>query len=233
LKLTNKLVRYPHIDVDRVFEKEDELLQQIQNGEIGQALMLWQAKTPTLVLPAGKKWPVTLESRKQLEDQGWQLSSRKTGGAPVPQLPGVINLSHIYHWPSDEAYNIQKAYLYLCDVLTQFFRELGVDVDVHATPGSYCDGDYNLNINKQKIVGTAQRVLLKRGGGQIVLSQACILLDADLEYIVEPVNFYNQICGNPTVVEPHVHTLLSEHVMPMPNVDSLFQQLSQAFIKHV
>ncbi len=105
-------------------------------------------------------------------------------------------------------------------------------MDVHATPGSYCDGDYNLNINQQKIVGTAQRVLIKRGGGQIVLSQACILLDANLEHIVEPVNFYNQICGNPTVVEPYVHTLLSEHVTPLPNVDSLFQQLSQAFIKH-
>ncbi|TCN76519.1 hypothetical protein EDB62_109142 [Vibrio crassostreae] len=232
MKLRNKLVRYPHIDVDRAFEKEDELLQQIQAGEIGQALMLWQAKTPTLVLPAGKKWPVTLESRKQLEAQGWQLSSRKTGGAPVPQLPGIINLSHIYHWPRDEAYNIQKAYLHLCNVLTLFFKELGVDVDVHATPGSYCDGDYNLNINKQKIVGTAQRVLLKRGGGQIVLSQACILLDVDLENIVAPVNFYNQICDNLTVVDPHVHTPLSEHVTPLPNIDSLFQQLSQAFIKH-
>ncbi|WP_373960147.1 biotin/lipoate A/B protein ligase family protein [Vibrio gigantis] len=232
MKLTNKLVRYPHIDVDRAFEKEDELLQQIQAGEIGQALMLWQAKMPTLVLPAGKKWPVTVQSKAQLADQGWQLCSRKTGGAPVPQLPGVINLSHIYHWPRDEAYNIQKAYLHLCNVLTMFFKELGVDVDVHATPGSYCDGDYNLNINKQKIVGTAQRVLLKRGGGQIVLSQACILLDADLEHIVAPVNFYNQVCGNPTVVDAHVHTLLSKHVKPLPNVDSLFQQLSQAFIKY-
>ena len=232
MKLTNKLVRYPHIDVDRAFEKEDELLQQIQSGEIGQALLLWQAKAPTLVLPSGKKWPVTLESRKQLEAQGWQLSSRKTGGAPVPQLPGIINLSHIYHWPSNEAYDIKKAYLHLCDVLTLFFKELGVDVDVHATPGSYCDGDYNLNINKQKIVGTAQRVLLKRGGGQIVLSQACILLDVDLENSVAPVNFYNQICGNPTVVDPHVHTLLSEHVKPLSSVDSLFQQLTQAFIKY-
>ncbi len=85
LKLTNKLGRYPHIDVDRAFEKEDELLQRFQDGEIGQALDVGsKAETPTLVLPAGKKWPVTFRSRKQLEAQGWQLSSRKTGGAPVP-----------------------------------------------------------------------------------------------------------------------------------------------------
>ena len=81
-------------------------------------------------------------------------------------------------------------------------------------------------------MGTAQRVLLKQGGGQIVLSQACILLDVDLENIVAPVNFYNQICDNPTVVDAQVHTPLSAHLTSLPNVDSLFQRLSQAFIKH-
>ncbi|OZS45496.1 lipoate--protein ligase family protein [Photobacterium sanguinicancri] len=232
MKLTNKLVRYPHIDVARAFEKEDALLQQIQAGDIAQALLLWQAKSPTLVLPAGNKWPVTEQSKQLLAAQGWQLTSRKTGGAPVPQLPGIINLSHIYHWPSKEPYNIQKAYLQLCHVLALFFKGLGVDVDIHATPGSYCDGDYNLNINKQKVVGTAQRVLLKKGGGQIVLSQACILLDVDLEDIVAPVNFYNQVCGNSTVIDAQVHTPLYAHLTTLPSVDSLFQQLSQAFIKH-
>lgn len=232
MKLTNKLVRYPHIDVARAFEKEDALLQQIQAGDIAQALLLWQAKSPTLVLPAGNKWPVTEQSKQLLAAQGWQLTSRKTGGAPVPQLPGIINLSHIYHWPDNQPYNIKKAYLRLCDVLTQFFKGLGVDVAIHATPGSYCDGDYNLNIDKQKIVGTAQRVLLKQGGGQIVLSQACILLDVDLESIVAPVNFYNQLCGNSTVVDAKVHTPLYSHLLTPPNVDSLFQQLSQAFIKY-
>ena len=81
-------------------------------------------------------------------------------------------------------------------------------------------------------MGTAQRVLLKQGGGQIVLSQACILLDVDLENIVAPVNFYNQICDNPTVVDAQVHTPLSAHLATLPNVDSLFQRLSQAFIKY-
>ena len=182
MKLTNKLVHYPHIDVARAFEKEDALLQQIQAGDIAQALLLWQAKSPTLVLPAGNKWPVTEQSKQLLAAQGWQLTSRKTGGAPVPQLPGIINLSHIYHWPEQGTLQYSESLLAVCvDVLTLFFKGLGVDVDIHATPGSYCDGDYNLNINKQKVVGTAQRVLLKKGGGQIVLSQACILLDVDLE----------------------------------------------------
>ncbi|MEG3693977.1 lipoate--protein ligase, partial [Vibrio coralliirubri] len=48
-----------------------------------------------------------------------------------------------------------------------------------------------------------------------------------------PVNFYNKICDNPTVVDAQVHTLLSAHLTTLPNADSLFQRLSQAFIKYV
>ncbi|MEL7384364.1 MAG: lipoate--protein ligase, partial [Pseudomonadota bacterium] len=166
----NKLIRYQSIEVEDVFSKEDELIKLVQTDQLSQVLLLWQVKSPTLVLPAGKKWPISDELEQGLEDTNWKLFSRKTGGAPVPQVPGIINLSHIYHWPEDQPYDIKKAYLDLCSVLTVFFEQLGVNVDVHATPYSYCDGDYNLNIGGQKVVGTAQRVLLKKGGGQVVLS---------------------------------------------------------------
>ncbi|OAN13261.1 lipoate--protein ligase [Photobacterium jeanii] len=228
----NKLVRYQSIEVNAAFEKESELLQQVQNNELAQVLLLWQAKTPTLVLPAGNKWQNTPENEAQLLQTGWQLCARKTGGAPVPQQPGIINLSHIYHWPQGEAYNIQQAYLSLCHVLTAFFAELDVKVDIHATPDSYCDGDYNLNINGQKVVGTAQRVLLKKGGGQVVLSQACILLDVDLVKAVQPVNLFNQLCDNPTVVKAEVHTPLFAHLKTPLAVDTLYQKLTEAFLQY-
>ncbi len=184
------------------------------------------------MLPAGKKWPVSNELEHALNTSGWKLFSRKTGGAPVPQVPGIINLSHIYHWPEGEPYDIKKAYLDLCAILTVFFKQLGVKVDVHATPYSYCDGEYNLNIGGQKVVGTAQRVLLKKGGGQVVLSQACILIDADVEKIVEPVRLCNHLCGHDDDIRGDVHTPLFHHISDRPSVDSLFQQLTSAFLTH-
>ena len=90
MKLTNKLVRYSRIDVDRAFEKEDELLQQIQAGEIGQALMLWQAKTPTLVLPSGKKWPVTLESENSLRYKAGSSPREKQVVLQFPNCRGSL-----------------------------------------------------------------------------------------------------------------------------------------------
>ncbi|EDP59563.1 lipoate--protein ligase A [Vibrio sp. AND4] len=229
----NKLIRYQSIEVSDVFSKEDELVKLVQADQLSQVLLLWQVKSPTLVLPAGKKWPISDVLEQALEDKNWKLFSRKTGGAPVPQVPGIINLSHIYHWPENQPYDIKKAYLDLCDVLTSFFEQLGVKVDVHATPNSYCDGDYNLNIGGQKVVGTAQRVLLKKGGGQVILSQACILIDADVEKIVEPVKLCNQVCGHTNSIRGDVHTTLFDHIPQTTSVDGLFQRITQAFLDRV
>lgn len=113
----NKLIRYTATEVADAFEKEDELIKQVQSNQLSQVLLLWQVKSPTLVLPAGKKWPESNELEHALNTSGWKLFSRKTGGAPVPQVPGIINLSHIYHWPEGEPYNIKKSVSrFMCNI---------------------------------------------------------------------------------------------------------------------
>ncbi|WP_260260722.1 lipoate--protein ligase family protein [Vibrio intestinalis] len=226
----NKLVRYKSIDVTDVFEKERQLIEQVQQGELEQVLLLWQAKQPTLVLPSGRKWPHTSELENTLNRSEWLLSARKTGGAPVPQLEGIINLSHIYHWPDGQPYDIKQAYLDLCGRLSLFFARLGVAVDVHVTEGSYCDGDYNLNIEGRKVVGTAQRVLLKKEGGKVVLSQACIIIRGDSNKLVEPVRLCNQLSNQPNDIRAEVHTALAEHIDLSLTTDGLYQAITQAFL---
>jgi lipoate-protein ligase A len=229
-KSRNKLLRYSNSSVSSVFTKETELIAQIQAGELDQCLMLWQAKEPTLVLPAGKKWPESEQLISGLLAENWQLLSRKTGGAPVPQCPGIINLSHLYLWSSDTPYSIPQAYQNLCEVLHGFFRQFGLTSQAHATTFSYCDGDYNININGRKIVGTAQRVILKKGGGKIVLAQAFILIDVILDEIIKPVNLCYELCNKEERVQAQVHTALFEHISVRPSIDKLYQQLTSAFV---
>jgi len=226
----NKLLRYSQISVAKVFEQETQLIAQIQAEEFKQCLMLWQAKEPTLVLPAGKKWPESELLKTSLLSDNWLLHSRKTGGAPVPQCPGIINLSHLYLWSSDSPYSITQAYENLCAVLHGFFRQYGLISQAHATEFSYCDGDYNININGKKIVGTAQRVILKKGGGKIVLAQAFILIDVLLTEIIKPVNLCYQLSDKAERVKAQVHTGLFEHIIERPTIDQLYQQLTQAFV---
>lgn len=226
----NKILRYKNTDVSRVFDKEAEQIKQIQSGELDQALMLWQVAKPTLVLPAGNKWPESEELKQALANTGWQLHSRRTGGAPVPQTSGLINLSHLYVWPEGEPYSITIAYQHLVQVLKHFFTSFGLDVTAHATPHSYCDGDYNLNIEERKIVGTAQRVILKKGGGKIVLAQACILIDGELTSLVEPVNTCYQVSQLEDRVKPEVHVCLNDCIKETYTTDQLYQKIVQAFI---
>lgn len=231
-KTRNKLIRYNNIEVQSAFDKEADLLVQVQNDELDQCLMLWQAKSPTLVLPAGNKWPESNTLKEALNENDWNLLSRKTGGAPVPQCPGVINLSHIYVWPEELPYSITKAYQDLCEILNAFFEGFGLKSEAHATEFSYCDGDYNLNINGKKIVGTAQRVILKKGGGKVVLSQAFILIDALLDELIKPVNLCYEICDKTERVKAQVHTCLFDYITVRPTLDEIYQKITQEFIKH-
>ncbi len=229
-KSRQKLLRYSQSRVGSIFEKEAQLITQLQAGELDQCLMLWQANEPTLVLPAGNKWPESPELNSALSLAGWQLLSRKTGGAPVPQCPGIINLSHLYVWPEQQAYSITLAYENLCCVLEVFFRQFGLTSKTHATEFSYCDGDYNVNLNGKKIVGTAQRVITKKGGGKIVLAQAFILIDVLIDEIIKPVNLCYQLSNKTERVKAKVHTTLFEHISDRPTIERLYQQLTQAFI---
>jgi len=226
----NKLQRYKNISVAKVFEKETQLITQIQSGEFKQCLMLWQSQEPTLVLPAGNKWPESEALKAGLLAEQWLLHSRKTGGAPVPQCPGIINLSHLYLWSEETPYSITEAYQNLCTVLHGFFRQFNLVSQAHATEFSYCDGDYNININGKKIVGTAQRVILKKGGGKIVLAQAFILIDVLLDELIKPVNLCYQLSNKAERVKASVHTTLFEHIIERPTIDQLYKQLTQAFV---
>lgn len=227
--LKPKLLFYPSINVANVFAKETDVLTQLQQGKLNEALILWQPNEPTLVLPSGNKWQASEALNEKLMAQGWQLYSRKTGGAPVPQVPGVINVSHMYVWDEKEPYSIPQAYQSFCNKLADFFAFYDVQVGIHATEFSYCDGDYNLNILGKKVVGTAQRVVLKNGGGKVVLAQACILINADIEAIIKPVNACYKYHQQEQSVHAEVHTCLAEHIEQQASIEEYFQKLVKAF----
>jgi octanoyl-[GcvH]:protein N-octanoyltransferase len=227
----NKLLRYTNVPVATIFAKEKELINKLQENIIEQCLILWQTNEATLVLPSSTKWPQSDCLKKGIQAEGWQLLSRQTGGAPVPQCKGIINLSHLYLWPDTQPYSIKLAYENLCTVLIAFFAKFSLTSETHPTPFSYCDGEYNLNINGKKIVGTALRVINKKEGGRIILAQAFILIDVLLEELIKPVNLCYQLSDRGESVLASAHTSLFQQTQERPSVDQLYQQLTQAFIE--
>lgn len=214
-----------------MWDKESQIINDIRGGELDQCMLLYQCKSPTLVLPAGRKWQASSDVEQALNNTGWALLSRRSGGAPVPQTAGLINVSHFYLWPDDSAYSVRLAYENLCSVLSLFFAKLNIKTEAHATPYSFCDGDFNLNVNGQKIVGTAQRVLSVRGGRKLVLAQACILVDDRMERLVEPVNLVNRLHGYKEDILASAHTCIANHIGLVPETEKLYSMLVNAVIE--
>lgn len=225
-----KITRLDYTSVNRAFEKEAELLQLVRSGNLQQSLLLWRACDNTVVLPSGNKWKISPELISKLKESNWGILSRRTGGAPVPQTSGVINISHIYTWDGDLPYSIKVGYENICDVLKLFFNSYQLRTEIHATPHSYCDGNYNLNIANKKIVGTAQRVVIGKKSNKVILVQACILIDAAMDELIYPINVCNKVNNNDECIKSEVHTCLQQHISPVPNTDELYDRLVQAFI---
>jgi hypothetical protein len=73
-------------------------------------------------------------------------------------------------------------------------------------------------------------VILKKGGGKIVLAQAFILIDVLLEEIIKPVNLCYQLSDKTDRVKAEVHTTLFENTTERPSIDELYHELTQAFV---
>ena len=147
-------------------------------------------------------------AQKVLAEQGWPVVVRCTGGSCVPQGPGVINLAVIH--PKVKGWHLEDGYQLLCALLRELFLEYGLDATTGEVPGSFCDGNYNLQVDGQKLVGTAQRWAGGSRDSAAVLAHACLLVDMDLVEATEKINTLYSLCDNPQQFLPHACTSLRD-----------------------
>ena len=120
---------------------------------------------------------------------------RSSGGGLVPQGPGIWNLSLI--WSVSQAFDLDIIEIYqaVCFKLTAAFKDLGIYVSTGHTPGSFCDGKFNLSVNGQKLVGTAQS-WKKINGTKVVLAHAVLLVDIEAETLIQAANAVEESIGS-------------------------------------
>lgn len=101
------------------------------------------------------------------------LAIRRTGGTAVPQGPGTANITLFTRHPRMPS--VRSFYEKMCAALVSGFSELGLHTTIGAKPGSFCDGEYNLLLNGQKLAGTAQRWCRARNGDTIGCHHVVVL----------------------------------------------------------
>lgn len=144
--------------------------------------------------------------------EGWDVVIRNTGGTAVPQGPGVVHISYLF--PRDRRPVTTDAYYrILTQPLIAWLETIGLEAYTGALPGSFCDGTYNVLVNGQKLVGTAQAwrgglagMASQRPG--YVLAHACLVVDVDIQQALAQINRFYQLSGNPYRVDAQTFTTL-------------------------
>jgi lipoate-protein ligase A len=212
-------------ELDRQVTFDEVLLDQVGRGETGPCLYVNSTPRCLVVTVRESRMPNFGAAQKILAAQGWPVVVRCTGGSCVPQGPGVINLSVIH--PKVKGWHLEDGYQLLCALLRGLLAEYGLDATTGEVPGSFCDGNYNLQVGGQKLAGTAQRWAGGSRDSAAVLAHACLLVDLDLVEATEKINTLYRLCDNSQQFLPHACISLRDCLGPRSS------QATEAFVDEV
>lgn len=200
------------VDIAAGLQAEQDLLDAVCRGERSAGLLFWQPRDRALVMPRRhSRLPGFAEACAALEAAGWPVLLRETGGEPVPQSPGVLDIALVYAPEPGEGERIELAYRRLCQPLCDWLTEQGEEPSLGEVAGAFCDGRFNVNLQGRKLVGTAQRWRQGQGGTRpVVLAHAALLLENQREEMVTVVNRFQQACAPERQYRADSHISLAE-----------------------
>jgi lipoate-protein ligase A len=135
---------------------EETRLNAMRVGEANPLAYVW---VPARSISLSRREAARLDLARSNDEP---LAIRGTGGTAVPQGPGTANITLFTR--HDRAPGITEFYQQMCGALMSGFEAMGLKTTIGAKPGSFCDGDFNLLYNGQKLAGTAQRWCRARNG---------------------------------------------------------------------
>ncbi len=104
--------------------------------------------------------------------------------------------------------------------------EPGLRAGVGAVPGAFCDGRYNLTLERRKLAGTAQRWRRSRDGRPAVLAHGAVLMDDWREPMADIVNRFYHACASDLRCAADSHLALGER---LPGAWSEAESLSDRY----
>lgn len=197
---------------ESALKRDLELLKEVAAGKRGATARLWENSQCLVVTRKETRFPDFEMAKCQLESEQWPVIVRDSGGTTVPHHPGILNFSLLIPQTHEQSFDLDTVYMALCEPIRLALAELGLIAEYGETPGSYCDGRYNLNVDGLKVTGTAQKIMLSppnhKNIKQAVLAQAMLMVEADAEAGTLQVNRFYKLAGNNRQFDPAVATSL-------------------------
>lgn len=217
-----KLMLLDPIEIKTGLQMEEDLYNEISNCEVDLGYFLWRSKK-ALVVPRSATRNDKFEQASEWSAQkGWPVVVRSTGGELTPQCEDFFNLS-IFLRCKDKQISIKDSYMIICSAIIGWLSEMGIQGDCASIDGAFCDGDFNVNIDGKKLVGTAQRWRKVKSDATSVdekalLLHAVILCDGEIDNLFDISNAFYEMCGVTPFIVKNRHISLGELIkLDAPN----------------
>jgi octanoyl-[GcvH]:protein N-octanoyltransferase len=157
-----------HFQAMQSFGTDDTLCNSVGSGEAPATARTWIHHNTIVLGIQDTKLPNLHAGIQYLNEQGYQVIVRNSGGLAVVLDEGVLNISLILP-ETDKGIDINRGYDTMLLLIQNMFAEYHQQIEAGEIVGSYCPGSYDLSINGKKFAGISQRRLKKGVAVQIYL----------------------------------------------------------------
>lgn len=142
-------------DVLVPFALEDGWSRRVGAGETP-IVHVWRHERAMVLGLRDRKLPYAKDAIRWLENQGYRVGVRHSGGAAVPLDAGVLNVTLILPKPAGRI-DFRDDFAFMAALIERCLLSFGLNMEIGEIAGSYCPGDYDLSVNGRKFCGLAQR----------------------------------------------------------------------------
>lgn len=135
------------------FAVDDALIETIDHSQ--PVIRLWRHHPYVILGIADTKLPYLTDGIKFLNDKGYDVVVRNSGGLAVVADNGVLSLSLIL--PEAKTTSINEGYEKMVAFVRELLKPWTDGIEAFEVVGSYCPGDYDLSIDGKKFAGISQR----------------------------------------------------------------------------
>jgi octanoyl-[GcvH]:protein N-octanoyltransferase len=148
------------------FAIDDTLCSSVGSGSAPATARAWVHHNTVVLGIQDTKLPNLQDGIRLLNNLGYQVIVRNSGGLAVVLDEGVLNLSLILP-ETDKGIDINRGYDTMYQLIQSMLAEFNCLIEAKEIVGSYCPGNYDLSIAGKKFAGISQRRLKKGVAVQI------------------------------------------------------------------
>lgn len=157
-----------HLHALYSFGMDDTLCASVGGGMAPPTARAWVHRDTVVLGIQDTKLPFLEEGISYLQNEGYQVIVRNSGGLAVVLDEGILNLTLVFS-ESDKGIDINRGYDAMWMLIKEMFSDFNKEIEAREIVGSYCPGSYDLSIGGKKFAGISQRRLRNGVAVQIYL----------------------------------------------------------------